>query len=1332
MSTSMSLSDTSHCFERDHTSDVCSICYGVWPSADGIVSKYYNCVTCGFKVHSGCRNLTSNLSIECQPSLILEKPKLSSGELFIKLKQIYDINCSSGTILYGVFRFTFSGEYFRTSTSISNERECTWIHSNAINDKLNPLNMVNSLVIDNHMIETKDNGSNPFLLEIEVWKNYMMGVFDSALCTCEIDISPALHYPHKTIERWFAINNLTTTDTEQDNISKVLVEFLFIPHNTSKIIADENSSLPKIAKIKSNDLIVESIYPSTDNNTDVDSEKILQEMLENYTNSLKEELSVQHNSSILSSDLSIVSDIIHPHTTHEIENVTTGGITSTNVDIIMLNDRQVGQSHFDDYSNNYNNNYNENSNNNIDNNNNNNNNNNNSYERHDLIIKLNKSTDESVYSNSTNPLTSPITPDLMMQSISNFGEQTVAYVSNFFYELEQPDKEESRTFPNHENINSDPLISQSSSNNINISYSNTIILDPYHLKSNYIGIIHLHIISAFKYDVKRIDDGDHYISIHLTDDSNPVDLITSKPFLFHTSKIYASATPIFNSKFSFKAKHFRNKIIMYLMDANSNRKVGQASFSIYQIIQRDCDEETYSKWDNKNSENIIFYDINDDTKELGYFSLKRLFEENQNLFTSQCDKIVTASETPPENLSVERLALHIARFSSIIDLFTLWYTEYENIMNWKDFFLTSLPKEIPITYKPVSVLKISVLGFKTNNNNSLQKKPIVKVSFYPMIDKNSNNSNNNDTSSTSNGSTGLNFDNFKKINRNKNQISETVTQLMTNIVKTTTNNSNTNNNSNKNNAVSDFEFNVDKHLIYNINEPWPLNKSNNGNNNNNNNNNSLIDYIINERNMKTEYSEICLLYPIIQPLTSSLKLSTQDYNYIFSNEKSSNQSNLLKKLKSSEFWPWKYNKGIILLTLQYDSSASFIDSYSEEFVQIRLCDLVNNTSYSEGIVGKDSSTLESYDSQNEVIKWFTATKTMNGYALSDPTVSDGTITGSNHDNSMNGDQTQVLVRLQLELKSKKSSLHPSIDEIETSIHIQNLMNWLLDLIESFKNILNWTNPSKTFPIYMAVIAVWLITIIIPGRIIILIIGLYQFFFILLPVPETPIAMIRFYNYLQSIPNDDDLDHIYQKDKISFIQTKKQARFDLIQRNKDKLVLKTKWKSNNCYIKLNGNNNNNANNSNNNNNNNNNNANNNNNNNNNNFSSNSNHNYSNYGVLESININNNHDESRSNSILSNDWQLVFILLQGRRLVWWGCEEDYDKGYEALGQLLLFGHTGYTEASITDKLQIIQADHHLLVAIFGMDIFNVPQKITMLCQNDKNKEDLIRSIEELVDK
>ena len=41
------------------------------------------------------------------------------------------------------------------------------------------------------------------------------------------------------------------------------------------------------------------------------------------------------------------------------------------------------------------------------------------------------------------------------------------------------------------------------------------------------------------------------------------------------------------------------------MDANSNRKVGQASFSIYQIIQRDCDEENYSKWDNKNSENII-------------------------------------------------------------------------------------------------------------------------------------------------------------------------------------------------------------------------------------------------------------------------------------------------------------------------------------------------------------------------------------------------------------------------------------------------------------------------------------------------------------------------------------------------------------------------------------------------------------------------------------------------------------------------------------------------------------------------------------------------------
>lgn len=47
-------------------------------------------------------------------------------------------------------------------------------------------------------------------------------------------------------------------------------------------------------------------------------------------------------------------------------------------------------------------------------------------------------------------------------------------------------------------------------------------------------------------------------------------------------------------------------------------------------------------------------------------------------------------------------------------------------------------------------------------------------------------------------------------------------------------------------------------------------------------------------------------------------------------------------------------------------------------------------------------------------------------------------------------------------------------------YVQNLMGWILDLIESFKNILNWTAPNKTYPIYLALLGIWLLTIVIPG------------------------------------------------------------------------------------------------------------------------------------------------------------------------------------------------------------------------------------------------------------
>eukprot|EP01035_Chromulina_nebulosa_P017957 gene17957-23586_t len=88
-----------------------------------------------------------------------------------------------------------------------------------------------------------------------------------------------------------------------------------------------------------------------------------------------------------------------------------------------------------------------------------------------------------------------------------------------------------------------------------------------------------------------------------------------------------------------------------------------------------------------------------------------------------------------------------------------------------------------------------------------------------------------------------------------------------------------------------------------------------------------------------------------------------------------------------------------------------------------------------------------------------------------------------------------------ETKSNTSTISTLWNMVDHITYVQNLMSWLLDIIESFKNIFNWTNPSKTYPIYLFFIAFWIVSIMIPSRYIILTIGLHQFFYKFLPDPD---------------------------------------------------------------------------------------------------------------------------------------------------------------------------------------------------------------------------------------
>lgn len=67
--------------------------------------------------------------------------------------------------------------------------------------------------------------------------------------------------------------------------------------------------------------------------------------------------------------------------------------------------------------------------------------------------------------------------------------------------------------------------------------------------------------------------------------------------------------------------------------------------------------------------------------------------------------------------------------------------------------------------------------------------------------------------------------------------------------------------------------------------------------------------------------------------------------------------------------------------------------------------------------------------------------------------------------------------------------------------------------QTAKNLINWTHPPKTFLVYMLVALVWLVLLIVPGRYIVLALGLYEFSKVWIGVqPQgnddapTPIAM----------------------------------------------------------------------------------------------------------------------------------------------------------------------------------------------------------------------------------
>jgi hypothetical protein len=81
-----------------------------------------------------------------------------------------------------------------------------------------------------------------------------------------------------------------------------------------------------------------------------------------------------------------------------------------------------------------------------------------------------------------------------------------------------------------------------------------------------VGKVHLRLISAFKSRVQDAADGDHYVVA-------TVEGAAAGAPQLRTQTVTSSATPVFNRRWTTTAPHYKAALRLYLMDANTDRKV---------------------------------------------------------------------------------------------------------------------------------------------------------------------------------------------------------------------------------------------------------------------------------------------------------------------------------------------------------------------------------------------------------------------------------------------------------------------------------------------------------------------------------------------------------------------------------------------------------------------------------------------------------------------------------------------------------------------------------------------------------------------------------------
>lgn len=236
--------------------------------------------------------------------------------------------------------------------------------------------------------------------------------------------------------------------------------------------------------------------------------------------------------------------------------------------------------------------------------------------------------------------------------------------------------------------------------------------------------------------------------------------------------------------------------------------------------------------------------------------------------------------------------------------------------------------------------------------------------------------------------------------------------------------------------------------------------------------------------------------------------------------------------------------------------------------------------------------------------------------------------------------------------------------------VQVAVEGVLDALETVKNLVNWTHPPKTLLLYGVVALAWLFFLVIPGRYLILGLGLYEFTKVWLGVDppvvdETPPLAVKIKNLIVSLPVDSELAACYAWEAKAHTEREKHDLKLRQQRAKLKLLgAGQQWKG-------------------------------------------------------SVRV---HEKAED------PWEARYLVVIGHRLAWWGSAVDVDEGRKAKGQLLLQGHAGVTMLSPVEQRQI--SDPHKVVCVFGRSSDGLPHKVSFLTDSVAAKKALEDAVSTVV--